>query len=137
MAGSTITVSVGQFAQQLRQKYPQYGLVPDDKLIAAFLSKNPKYTGNYEGVTLVSVSFEPAAADAAAEKPDETIFSHSISAGYISRDALLGKHRHRECAGSARSADDWQVRDHRGTGPGWHGPGLQGFRYWHRQEPLR
>jgi serine/threonine protein kinase len=72
MAGSTITVSVGQFAQQLRQKYPQYGSVPDDKLIAAFLSKNPKYTGNYEGVTLVSVSFEPAAADAAAEKPDVT-----------------------------------------------------------------
>jgi hypothetical protein len=43
MRGSTITVSVGQFAQHLRQKYPQYGSAPDDKLSAAFLSKNPKY----------------------------------------------------------------------------------------------
>ena len=73
MAGSTITVSVGQFAQQLRQKYPQYGSLPDDQSIAEFLSKNPKYTGNYQDATLVSVSFEPSAASSATKKPDVAV----------------------------------------------------------------
>jgi hypothetical protein len=36
MAGSTMTVPVAQFAQQLRQERPQYASVPDDKLVAAF-----------------------------------------------------------------------------------------------------
>jgi hypothetical protein len=72
MAGSTITVPVAQFAQQLRQKYPQYSSVPDDKLVAAFVAKNPKFTANYDDITLVNVSYEPATAAAFAQKPGVT-----------------------------------------------------------------
>jgi len=66
MAGSTVTMSVAHFAQQLKQKYTQYASVPDEKLVAVFLGKNPRYRGNYREGALVSVSFEPAAAAAAA-----------------------------------------------------------------------
>jgi serine/threonine protein kinase len=80
MAGSTVTVPVAQFAQQLRQKYPQYSSVPDDKLVAAFVSKNPRYTANYEGTALVSVSFEPSDAAAPAQKPGVTASVQSLTA---------------------------------------------------------
>ena len=72
MAGSTITVPVAQFAQQLRQKYPQYSSVPDGKLVAAFVTKNPQFTANYDDTTLVSVSYEPATAAALPQKPGVT-----------------------------------------------------------------
>ena len=81
MAGSTVTIPVAQFAQQLKQKYPQYSSVADDKLVAAFLSKNPRYQANYEGTALVSVSFEPAAAAAPAQKPGVTASVPSPAAG--------------------------------------------------------
>ena len=54
MSASAITVSVAQFVHQLKQKYPQYASVPDDKLVAGFLSKNPRYKGNYQEGALVS-----------------------------------------------------------------------------------
>jgi serine/threonine protein kinase/WD40 repeat protein len=72
MAGSTITVPVAQFAQQLRQKHPQYSSVPDDKLVAAFVAKNPQFTANYDDTALISVSYEPATAPASAQKPGVT-----------------------------------------------------------------
>jgi|HubBroStandDraft_4_1064222.scaffolds.fasta_scaffold583565_2 hypothetical protein len=43
MPGSTTTVPVAQFAQQLKKKYPQCLSVPDEKLVAAFVSKNSQY----------------------------------------------------------------------------------------------
>jgi serine/threonine protein kinase len=69
MRASTVTVPVARFAEQLKQKYPQSGSVPDDKLVAVFLSKNPRYKANYQDATLVSVSFDPADADTATEEP--------------------------------------------------------------------
>jgi hypothetical protein len=69
MRASTITVPVARFAEQLKQKYPQYESVPDDELVAVFLSKNPRYKANYQDATLVSVSFDPADADTATEEP--------------------------------------------------------------------
>jgi len=67
-----VTISVEQYAQQLRQKYPQYSSVPDDKLVAAFVTKNPQFTANYDDTTLVSVSYEPATAAALPQKPGVT-----------------------------------------------------------------
>src|SRR5271167_596067 len=73
MAGSTVTMSVAQFAQHLKQRYPQYAALPDIKLVAGFLSKNPYYKANYKDGAFVSVSFEPATAAAAAAAPSGTI----------------------------------------------------------------
>jgi serine/threonine protein kinase len=69
MRASTVTVTVSQFSQEMKQKYPQYTSVPDDRLVAAFVRKNPKYKGNYKDGTLASVSFDPSDADAATEEP--------------------------------------------------------------------
>ena len=72
MASGIVTLLVAQFAQQLKQKNPQYASMDDVKLVAAFLSKNPRYTGNYKDATLVSVSFEPTVAATRAQKPGVT-----------------------------------------------------------------
>ncbi len=48
----------GQFAQWLKQKFPQYASVPDEKLIQSFLKSNPACSAEYDGNTLVSVSWE-------------------------------------------------------------------------------
>jgi len=62
MANPKVTLPVAQFAQRLKQANPQYASMPDEQLVAAFLSKNSKYQGNYEDSKLISVSFEPSAA---------------------------------------------------------------------------
>jgi hypothetical protein len=59
MPGPSVTISVAQFAQQLKQKYPQFSSVPDDDSVEAFVSKNPQYAANYQEGTLLSVAFDP------------------------------------------------------------------------------
>jgi hypothetical protein len=49
MADSRVTVPVAQFAQQLKQKLPQFSSISDAELVAAFVSTNPQCSVNYEG----------------------------------------------------------------------------------------
>ncbi len=57
MSDSQITVSAAQFAQMLKQKYPQHASAADDRLIHAFVQKNPQYRVTLEGTVPVSVSW--------------------------------------------------------------------------------
>lgn len=58
MSTSRITVPAAQFAQKVKQRYPQYESVPDELLIRAFLRKNPQYRGIYQGGEPICVSWE-------------------------------------------------------------------------------
>jgi serine/threonine protein kinase len=69
MPGSRATISAAQFAQQLKQKYPQFVSVPDGELVAAFVGKNPQYSADYQGELLVSVSFDTSTGS---RLPDES-----------------------------------------------------------------
>ena len=69
MSDSEITVTAAQFAQMLKDKYPQHATVADDRLIHAFIEKNPQYRVTYEGITCVSVSWERPAPVLVLEQP--------------------------------------------------------------------
>lgn len=62
MPDSQITVTAAQFAQKVREKFPQYASVADDRLIEFFIKTNPQYRVTYEGTTPVSVSWERTSA---------------------------------------------------------------------------
>jgi hypothetical protein len=61
LSDSLFTVTAAQFAQLLKQKYPQRACVADGLLIQLFTQKNPMYRVTYEGTTPVSVSWERSA----------------------------------------------------------------------------
>lgn len=70
LSDSHITVPAAQFARKVREKFPQYASLADDRLIEFFVKQNPQYRVTYEGTTPVRVSWDrpapvPALADQA------------------------------------------------------------------------
>lgn len=71
MSDSQVTVTAAIFAQKLKEKYPQYASVPDDRLIGAFTQRKPQYRVTYDGTTPVSISWE-GATSVSAPNADQT-----------------------------------------------------------------
>jgi hypothetical protein len=61
LSDSQITVSASQFAQKLRERFPQYVSLADDRLLEFFLRQNPQYRVIYEGNSPVNVSWDRSA----------------------------------------------------------------------------
>jgi TM2 domain-containing membrane protein YozV len=72
-------VTAAQFAQKVREKFPQYASVADDRLIEFFVKTNPQYRVTYEGTTPTSVSWERPAAVPRAVQPAPLSNSETIS----------------------------------------------------------
>jgi hypothetical protein len=53
-----VSLSVEDFGRKLKERYPQYQLLPDAQLVRAFVEKHPQYKLAYEGTTPTKVVWE-------------------------------------------------------------------------------
>jgi hypothetical protein len=65
LSDSQVTVTAAQFAQKLKEWYPQYASLADDYLVNSFVKQFPQYRAIYEGETVVSVSWDQPQSSAA------------------------------------------------------------------------